>query len=114
MVERSDTTGEPSDALVPGAYCPSHPSSRTIYGLITYLRQIAERISSDPLIRDMIGLWPEETLPRHPVILLAARCRRLQRQARKTATMPLVARRNDEGSGIVLTPTWMMPLLESV
>ena len=27
MVERSDTTGEPSEALVPGAYCPSHPSS---------------------------------------------------------------------------------------
>ncbi len=69
-------------------------------------------MSSDPLIRDVIGLWPEETLPRHPVILLAARCRRLQRQARKTATMPLVARRNDEGSGIVLTPTWMMPLLQ--
>jgi hypothetical protein len=48
VVERSDTTGEPSDALVPGAYCPSHPSSRTIYGLIAYLRQVAERISSDP------------------------------------------------------------------
>ncbi len=48
MVERSDTTGEPSEALVPGAYCPSHPSSRTIYRLIAYLCQIVERISSDP------------------------------------------------------------------
>jgi hypothetical protein len=48
VVERSDSTGEPSEALVPGAYCPSHPSSRTIYGLIAYLCQIAERISSDP------------------------------------------------------------------
>ena len=55
MVERSDTTGEPSEALVPGAYCPSHPSSRTIYGLIAYLCQIAERISSDPFDPLMAG-----------------------------------------------------------
>ena len=108
------TWRSPPGHTAPATQRPAGNPSRTIYGLIAYLCQIAERISSDPLIRDMIGLWPEETLPRHPVILLAARCRRLQRQARKTATMPLVARRNDEGSGIVLTPTWMMPLLESV
>ena len=66
MVERSDTTGEPSEALVPGAYCPSHPSSRTIYGLIAYLCQIAERISSDP-----IAALPEfPGAGRHPCVRL--------------------------------------------
>ncbi len=58
------TRRSPPGHSAPATQRPAGTPSRTIYGLIAYLCQIAERISSDPFDRPVTPLI-------RPVVLLA-------------------------------------------